>query len=275
MEQEAHQQGPCDAAPRTHRSRATGMRHPQQDASHATLRLLGGLCLAGPAILLAGCNSVQSQALNSEGVALYQQGAYEQAAAKFQGAIANRPDSPDGYYNLAAALHQSGVRYNRPDDVRQAEVLYNQCLDRSPDHAECYRGLAVLLKETGREDAAFRLLNNWGAASPENPNPKVELARLLEESQQSEQAMAQLVQALTVDPNDSRALAALGRLRDQAGDYQQALQNYQRSLSVNRNQPQLAQRVATLQSSVGVAPTTATAAGTTRLTDQWRSTTRY
>lgn len=235
-----------------------------------------GLAIAvATASLSTGCNSVQSQALNSEGVALYQQGAYDQAAASFQKAIANNPDSADGYYNLAAALHQTGTRYNRPDDLRQAEVLYNQCLDREADHAECYRGLAVLLNETGRRDAAFRLLNNWSNASPENPNPRVELARLLEETQQPEQAMAQLVQALTIEPNDSRALAALGRLRDQAGDYQQALQNYQRSLSVNRNQPQLAARVAALQSATGASPVATGGASDTRLADQWRSVSRY
>lgn len=213
----------------------------------------------------AGCNSVQNQTLNSEGVALYRQGAYPQAAQKFQEAIAKRPDLGDGYYNLAAALHQSGVRHNRPDDLRQAEDLYNQALDRSPNHAECYRGLAVLLNETGRHDAAFRLLNNWSIASPQNPDPRIEIARLLEESERPQEAETQLVQAITIDPNNARALAALGRLRDEAGDHSQALQNYQRSLAVNRFQPQVAARVATLQSAAGSAATLSTGPSGTRL----------
>ena len=233
---------------------------------------LAGAALVMAALTAAGCNSLQSQTLNSEGVSLYRQGAFTPAAEKFQSAIAKRPDSPDGYYNLAAALHQTGIRHNRPDDLRQAEVLYNQCLERDPDHAECYRGLAVLLNETNRPDAAFRLLNNWAMASPSNSNPYVELARLLEETNQPDQATQQLVQALTVDPNDARALAALGRLRDQAGDYGQALQNYQRSLAANRFQPQVAARVAALQQAGGAAAAFATGgAGDTRLTNQWRS----
>ena len=56
------------------------------------------------ALALAGCNSVQHQTLNAEGVAYYKQGAYQQAAGKFQEAIAKRPDLGDGYYNLAAAM---------------------------------------------------------------------------------------------------------------------------------------------------------------------------
>lgn len=233
-------------------------------------RLFARPAIAAAAMALAaamGCNSVQNQTLNAEGVALYQQGAYQQAAGKFQEAIAKRPDLGDGYYNLAAALHQSGVRFNRPDDLRQAEDLYNQALDRSPDHAECYRGLAVLLTETNRSDAAFRLLNNWATASPGNPNPRIELARLLEEGERPEEAKTQLVQALTIDPNDARALAALGRLRDEEGEHLQALQDYQRSLAINRFQPQVAARVAALQAAAGPSASLATN-GATRLSSQ-------
>lgn len=224
------------------------------------------------ALAATGCNTVQNQTLNAEGVALYRQGAYAQASEKFQAAISKRPDTPDAYYNLAASLHQTGVRFNRPADLQQAEVLYNQCLERDGNHVECHRGLAVLLKETNRPDAAFRLLNNWAMASPSNPNPRVELARLLEESNQSEQATTQLVQALTADPNNARALAALGRLRDQAGDYTQALQNYQRSLAANPSQPQVAARVATLSSAAGASLSgVSTQAGQTRVVNQWQS----
>lgn len=230
------------------------------------------LALGGWIVLAAtGCNSVQSQSLNSQGVALYKQGAYQQAAEKFQTAIAKKPDSPDGYYNLAAALHQSGVRYNRAEELRQAEVLYNQCLERDANHVECYRGLAVLLAETGRRDASFRLLNNWAASNPTNADPRIELARMLEETGQPQQATTQLVQALAANPAEPRALAALGRLRDQAGDYQQALANYQRSLASNRDQPAVAARVAALQATLGGGGTQIAAAPpTTRTASGWQ-----
>jgi Flp pilus assembly protein TadD len=152
---------------------------------------------------------------------------------------------------LAASLHKTGSLYSRQSDLQQAENLYNQCLERDPNHTECYRGLAVLLNETGRQQEAFKLLNHWSSASPKSPDPKIELARLLEEVGQSEQAKAQLVDALTVDPHNARALSALGRLRDQSGDHLQALTNYQRSLQLNRFQPEVAARVAQLQGAVG------------------------
>ena len=223
----------------------------------------------------AGCNTVTSQAKNSAGVRLFQQGAYPQAAAEFQQAIAANPDSADGYYNLAASLHKTGVIHNRPDDLRQAEVLYNQCLERDSDHLECYRGLAVLLTETSRRDAAFRLLNNWDRSSPQNPNPKIELARLLEESGQPDQAKAQLVAALTADPNNARAFTALGRLRDQAGEYRQALADYQRSLELNQYQPEVTTRVAALNAALGTATPGPMVQPPSRLANQWQSSVRY
>jgi tetratricopeptide (TPR) repeat protein len=148
-------------------------------------------------------------------------------------------------------MHKTGTLYNRPNDLRQAEHLYNQCLQRDSNHVECYRGLAVLLSETGRTDSAYRLLENWSAMNVQSPEPKIELARLHEEFGQPEQAKARLVEALAGDPHNARALTALGRLRDQEGDHAQALANYQRSLEVNRFQPQVASRITTLVGAAG------------------------
>ncbi len=227
-------------------------------------------------LAVSGCSNMQSQAANVEGVRLYQQGNYQQASDRFQQAIAQNPTSPEGYYNLAAALQQTGTLYNRPADLQQAEILYNQCLERDPNHADAHRGLAVLLNETGRQTDAFSLLNHWAAANPTSAEPKIELARLLEETGQTDQAKAQLVEALTVDPHNARALTALGRLRDQSGNYAQALSDYQRSLSVNRFQPEVAARVAQLQAAttpvVAAAPTPS---ATPRTASGWTPSVRY
>jgi tetratricopeptide (TPR) repeat protein len=236
----------------------------------ALAALLLAICAAAP-----GCSSIQSQASNVEGVRLYQQGNYQQASDRFQQAIAENPKSPEGYYNLAASLQKVGTLYNRPEDLKQAEVLYNQCLERDPNHVEAHRGLAVLLNETGRQQEAFRLLNNWASSDPKSPDPKIELARLLEESGQSEQAKAQLVDALTVDPHNARALTALGRLRDQSGDHAQALANYQRSLSLNRFQPEVAARVAQLQGAVGAPVSTGPPADAPRTANGMQPAVRY
>lgn len=209
---------------------------------HIALGLIA-LC----AVAASGCSQMTSQALNAEGVRLYQAGNYQQAADQFQRAIASSPKSATSYYNLAAALHKSGKLTGRQEDLAQAERLYNQCLEYDPNHAECYRGLAVLLAETGRTDASFRLLQGWAARSPKLADPRIELARLLEEQNNPQLASARLVEALAIDPHNSRALTALGRLREVSGDRTQALADYQRSLAINRFQPEVSARVAALQ----------------------------
>jgi len=223
--------------------------------------------------LFAGCNFA-SRGMNSDGVRLYQQGNGQAAASRFIQAIAHDPTRPDGYYNLAATLHQSGRLHNRPEDLDQAENYYNQCLDRDPDHIDCYRGLAVLLADTDRSDAASRLIEGWSTRSPSSPNPKIEMARLLEELGETDKAKERLEEALSIEPDNARALAALGRLREQSGQHTQALANYDRSLQSNQFQPHVASRATALRAAVGGrSPATSTRA--TRLVNRPPSSVRY
>src|SRR4029079_16164803 len=100
-------------------------------STHSRNPWLGSKCssgflaaaLAAYALATTGCSNIQSQAGNVEGVKLYQQGNYQQASDRFQQAIAQNPKSPEGYYNLAASLHKTGMLYNRPTDLQQAENL--------------------------------------------------------------------------------------------------------------------------------------------------------
>lgn len=210
------------------------------------------LFVFGLLVSFTGCSRFASQGVNVDGVRMHQRGDHQAAADRFRQAIAKDPAAPDGYYNLAATLHQMGRTHRREIDLRQAENLYNQCLERDSNHVECYRGLAVLLRETGRTDAAFRLLQGWKELNPGSPDACVEMARLLHENGDIPAAKGQLTEALARDPYNSRALTSLGRIRDEAGEYAQALEDYRRSLAVNHLQPQVRDRVATLQATFGL-----------------------
>jgi len=228
-----------------------------------TMMAVGLLAVGG-----AGCGAFPSSH-NVDGVKLFQQGQLPAAMQQFQQALLTEPQNADAYYNLAATYHRLGSQQNDRQSLLQAENLYNQCLDRDENHADCHRGLAVLLVETERSDRAFSLLQNWAARNPRSADARVELARLYEEFGDPETAKTNLQAALQLDQNSARAWAALGRLREQAGDPTQALANYQRSLQLNRQQPAIAARIATLQSQMpGVSqvssavPTNGTVPGT-------------
>lgn len=153
----------------------------------------------------------------------------------------------DAYYNLAATYHKVGVQNKDTTSLASAESLYRQCLDINPNHVDCRRGLAVLMTETNRTDEAFAMLRQWVATNPTLADARVELARLHEEYGDLRTAETQLAESLQINPSNWRAHAALGRLREQSGDYAQALANYQRAYQLNQFQPQLAERIASLQ----------------------------
>ncbi len=200
------------------------------------------LCLIG---LNSGCR-VTSMGQNTLGVRMYQQGRYAEALQQFQTAQSSDPSNPDTYYNLASTYHKLGVSQKDAKMIEQAESLYNQCLDLQGNHVDCHRGLAVLLAESGRPDSAMTLLKNWAANNPGMADARIELARLYQEYGQTKTAEQYLDEALALNPNDHRAWTARGQMRESSGDLNQALQNYQQSLAINSLQPDLYQRVASL-----------------------------
>ena len=198
-----------------------------------------------PVLSSAGCRWTTS-GKNALGAQLHQQGQYTAALQQFQQVVAEDPTNPDGYYNLAATTHRLAKQRNDQSLFRNAEALYNQCLDHQPNHVECHRGLAVLLTDTQRSDRAFALLKNWASQNPYLSEPRVELARLYEEAGKPDTALKYLEDAVQQDANNSRAWLALARLRERSGDLTQALQNYQRALALNNTHPMIAERVAAL-----------------------------
>ena len=102
-----------------------------------------------------GCGMV-STSQNMQGVQLYQKGQLYGAMEKFQKAMATDPNDANAYYNMASSLHRLGIANKDPNALQQAEQLYNECLNRNPNHTDCYRALAVLLVETDRTLAQVR-----------------------------------------------------------------------------------------------------------------------
>jgi tetratricopeptide (TPR) repeat protein len=217
-----------------------------------------GLLLLGA----AGCGSLVAQSHNAEGVQLFNAGRFPEAQREFEEARQSDPSNPDAYYNLATVYHRAAKEKNRPADLAMAEQYYNQCLDQAersgmPNHAECYRALAVLKVDQGQPDRARKLIEGWVTRQPRSADARIELARLEEEIGNRNAAKDRLQEALVIDPNSARALAALGKVREELGDPSQALANYQRSLSIDQHQPDLASRVAMLQSNLGYGAGTA------------------
>jgi tetratricopeptide (TPR) repeat protein len=204
-----------------------------------------------PFLGLTGCHAPGTRQ-NIAGVQYFQQGQPQAAIYQFQQSLARNPQNPDAYYNLAATYHYLGKQNADRAVLQQAETLYHQCLDLSPDHVACHRGLAVLLVDTNRPQSAFTLLERWTSGNPHIADARIELARLHEEFGEADEARRYLSQAIDVDPTSSRAWTAMAQLREQDGQLAQALSNYQQAYALNNFQPGVAQRIASLQQRVAL-----------------------
>jgi Flp pilus assembly protein TadD len=219
-----------------------------------------------PALLLAvvigggGCR-LAADGNNLQGVREFQSGNYGPAMQRFQTAATMDPGNADAVYNMAATMHRQGIQSGDRNLLNQAEVVYNQALDLNKNHMQAYRGLAVLLNETDRPDKAFKLLKNWVAASPRDPNARIELARLYEEYGDLASAKIHLLDAMQLDPGNPRVHLAFGHIREREGDYSQAMANYQRSYTLSRN-PAVQDRIAALNRVVAGGGTAPAAGGT-------------
>jgi tetratricopeptide (TPR) repeat protein len=235
-----------------------------------SMRMVRAATAALMVMLLGGCRMAANNQ-NAQGVQMFEHGQFQAAMQQFQQAISSDPSNADSYYNLAATAHRIGVQRRDQALVSQAEQLYNQCLDYSPNHVDCHRGLAVLLVETNRRESAVRLLDNWANNQPQLADAKIELSRLYNEFSNPSEALRQLEDAVQRDPNSARAWLALGQLKERAGDLQQALVNYQRSYNINSMQADVVQRIAALNRQIslsGQAGSVPFSAGGTRVVTQ-------
>ena len=197
----------------------------------------------------SGCK-IQADRFNSVGRQAFEQGQYAVAINEFQQALKTNPNNADAYYNLAASYGALGKQTRNKQWLAQAEQLYRQSISLNDQGVDAHRGLAALLIETGQEQYAFDLINQWKQRYPTSNAPYVELARLYQEYGDTSRATDILADSLRLNPNDTRSLVAMGHIRESAGQPYLAIDNYTRALQVDGSQQALAQHVAALQSRV-------------------------
>ena len=220
-----------------------------RQAKQKTHALTISVIVVGSCILLShssGCN-VASTGDNLQGKRFYNQGNFNGALASFQQALRRDPTNADSHYNIGAVYQKYAKQTRNLQWLTQAEQYFRNAIQLNAQHTEAHRSLAVLLVETKRQNHAFDLIRTWQARFPTSPEPLIELARLHEEFGDQPRAVQYLADAIGLDGQNSRAHRSLGVLREKQGQYHLALDNYIRSYQANNLQPDVATKIATLQ----------------------------
>jgi len=208
--------------------------------------VLAALLLFGAVASQSGCN-IASSGSCLQGKRWFDQGNYNQALTSFQKSLTQNPRNPDPYYNIGAVYHRLAKQTQNAQYLPQAENYYRQAISLNDQHTDAHRALAVLLIETNRQAQGFDLIRTWQTRHPESSEPNIELARLHQEYGDQQRAVQYLADALSIDGNNARAHKALGMIREQQGQYSLALDNFVRSYQANNLQPDVASRIANLQ----------------------------
>jgi tetratricopeptide (TPR) repeat protein len=98
-------------------------------------------------------------------------GAPEAALDHFSALVDHAPDFAEGYYQRATAFYLL-------DEIGPAMADLEEVLTRNPRHFEAMRGLAVMMEETGRPEAALELYDMILQIVPYSAQTRDDRARL-------------------------------------------------------------------------------------------------
>lgn len=197
------------------------------------------VCYLLAAAAFVGCTTTAQErvkAYNEDGIQLYRQGKYHDAAESFEAALAWDREDPGLLYNLGECYAQLG---NGPKAIH----YYNECLQRVPDHTACRHALVVALVRNGRRPDAIRLVQGWMQSEPDNLDAMIEDAWLWRNEGNLPNAKLRLEQVLEKEPKHDRALIELAQVYEAINRPERALVLYERSLQRNPQQPEVASRV--------------------------------
>jgi tetratricopeptide (TPR) repeat protein len=187
----------------------------------------------------------QAQILYNRGVALMQEGRYEDAIQQFS-EILTVYEHAEVYYNLgyiktAQAQYQEAINFFRKatqinkafaSAYRMMAKCYEK-LDQVDTASECYQQAADIFMERDMDEDAEKALEELLRLKPETINVYNSLGILYRKRGAYKEAAAQYRKALKVNPNDENIYYNLARMYFETGDYFMAKQALEEALELN------------------------------------------
>ena len=161
-----------------------------------------------------------------EGVAASRANDHDGAIAKFQAALAAKPDCPECYFNI-------GFAYLQKKDEKQAEANWQKALEVKPDHAETLNSLATLYNNQKRFDEAAATSAKAAASAPAgNADAIYNQGIILWNGGKIAEAKAKFEEATKADPNNADARFQFGMALLNEGKVPEAVASFEQYLKM-------------------------------------------
>jgi Flp pilus assembly protein TadD/peroxiredoxin len=164
------------------------------------------------------------------GVAMFQRGYLEQAAASFLLVIAAKPQEPEAYYNL-------GTLYLRKNALSDARRYLKQAVELRPDYPEAWNNLGMIAGQEGQMDEA---IHHFQQALSERPNYVIallNLGNLYRRQGAVEEAEKLLSRALELEPDNPETNYGLGMLYARQDQLERAANFLERAVNLRPDYP--------------------------------------
>jgi len=165
------------------------------------------------------------------GVALFQHGYLDEAAASFEQVVAAKPDDPEAYYNL-------GTLYLRKSDLKQARHYLEQTVRLRSNYPEAWNNLGMIEAQEGHSDEAVQNFKQSLSLRPNYAVALLNLGNLLRRQGSFDKALEYLMQALELQPDDPEISYSLGMLYAQHGQTDRASAYLHKAIELRPDYPE-------------------------------------
>jgi tetratricopeptide (TPR) repeat protein/peroxiredoxin len=164
------------------------------------------------------------------GVALFQRGYLEQAAASFQQVITAKPNEPEAYYNL-------GTLYLRQNDFTEARRYLAQTVKLRPNYPEAWNNLGMTAAQQGQTDDAIRNFRESLRLRPDYAIALLNLGNVYRRQGNFAEAEKVLKRALELEPENPEVNYNLGMLYARQEQLALASRYLERAVSLRPDYP--------------------------------------
>src|SRR5271155_3732757 len=165
------------------------------------------------------------------GVALFQHGYLEAAAASFEQVIAQKPNDAEAYYNL-------GTLHLGQNDLQQARQYIEQTLKLRSNYPEAWNNLGMIAAQQGQPDEAVRDLEQSLSQRPNYAIALLNLGNLYRRQGAFDKAQTLLNRALEIQPDDPETNYSLGMFYAQQDQTQSAADYLQKAIDLRPDYPE-------------------------------------